>query len=362
MKSAGRSMSKKLKRTLLGSLLLLLAVLVLPLIPYGVDAWAANDTAGSSAKVASVPNPGIDLWNAVRGRGEQVPMTTQVTGIDSNTFMNIQGQAWREYRMNDLIPISAYLLGGVLLAIVLFRLIRGIIPIAAGRSGETMLRFTLSQRTIHWLVAITFIVLALTGLTLTYGRFVLIPLLGANGFGATAAFAKLVHDYVGPVFGVGLVIMLFAFIKGNFISFKTDLMWVLKGGGFFGKHVKAGRYNFGEKAWFWLVMSVGGAVVFSGLVLDFPVVAALVGDSRTDKEFYHVIHSIAAVALFAASFGHIYMGTAAMEGTFEIMKTGYADTNWVKEHHSEWYAEMVEQGNITVEEKTAPARVASEAG
>jgi len=53
-----------------------------------------------------------------------------------------------------------------------------------------------------------------------------------------------------------------------------------------------------------------------------------------------VIHGIAALIMIIASFGHIYMGTAALEGTFEVMQTGYCDTNWAKEHHDIWYEKI----------------------
>lgn len=320
--------------------LLLVLFLVLPLLPYGVEAFAAPaETAGK------VESPASDLWRAVRQRDGVASGRTQVKNVDSGTFINASGEDWRQYRMTELIPVSAWVLGGMFLAIAVFRLIRGEIPIESGRSGESILRFTLSQRTIHWFVAITFVLLMLTGLVLLYGRFVLIPVLGAGGFGATASLAKTVHDYVGPAFGFGLLAMIVAFIKGNFPSIKTDLMWVLKGGGMFGHHASAERYNAGEKIWFWVVVIGGLAVVFSGLVLDFPAVAAVLGEGREDKAFFHFIHSIAAVALVAASFGHVYMGTIAMEGAMETMKTGYADTNWAKEHHDIWYEEMMEQGD-----------------
>ena len=77
-------------------------------------------------------------------------------------------------------------------------------------------------------------------------------------------------------------------------------------------------------------------VVVSGLVLDFPIF----GQTRATMEYYHFVHSIAAVVLIVVSFGHIYMGTAAIEGTFEIMQTGYCDANWAKDHHDLWYEKV----------------------
>lgn len=327
----------KYKKALIWSLVSLLAVLILPLFPYALDAYAGTQS------IASVPSPGSDLWREVRQRDVVTNSRTQIRGMESGTFINVAGESWRQYRMEQLIPISAKVLIGVVVAILLFALIRRRIPISAGRSGKKVLRFTLNQRTVHWLTALSFVLLGLTGVVLLYGRFVLIPVLGADGFGATALVAKKVHDYVGPAFGIFMVLLLLLFIKGNFPSLKTDILWLLKGGGIFGKHASAARYNAGEKLWYWAVFFGGLTAVFSGLVLDFPAIASMIGDTRETREFYHMIHSIAAVGLMAFSLGHIFMGTYAMEGTLEIMVTGYADENWAKEHHDLWYEEIQTQ-------------------
>ena len=63
-------------------------------------------------------------------------------------------------------------------------------------------------------------------------------------------------------------------------------------------------------------------------------------------EFYHIVHGISAVVILAVSFGHIYMGTAAMEGSYETMATGECDANWAREHHDLWYEEMKAQGKV----------------
>jgi formate dehydrogenase subunit gamma len=73
-------------------------------------------------------------------------------------------------------------------------------------------------------------------------------------------------------------------------------------------------------------------------------------------EFYLFVHGIAAVIMIVASFGHIYMGTAALEGTFEVMKTGYCDTNWAKEHHDLWYEKVKDsQAEASPQEQSSEA-------
>ena len=277
-----------------------------------------------------------DLWQQVRVGKSDITGRTQSQGVDAGTLINSRGEQWRNFRMQTLAPYAGYLLAGVLFLILVFYVLRGKITIAGGRSGVKIPRFNLSQRTVHWIVAISFVVLAVTGLILLFGRFTLKPLLGGENFGTLAYFTRRIHDYVGPVFGAALVVQFFLFVRGNLLSPKVDLVWILKGGGLFGGHASSHCYNIGEKTWFWLAMLGGLVVVLSGLVLDFPIF----GQNRGVMSFAHVIHSISAVFILAAALGHIYMGTIAMEGAFEVMATGYCDSNWAKEHHDLWYEKM----------------------
>ena len=136
---------------------------------------------------------------------------------------------------------------------------------------------------------------------------------------------------------------------------KVGLQWLLRGGGLFGGHVHADRYNAGEKVWFWIATLGGLVVIISGVVLDFPIF----GQTRATMEFYLIVHGIAAGVLIAVSFGHIYMGTAALEGTFEVMKTGYCDSNWAKDHHDIWY-EKVKGGGEPAPQDSAETNPDSE--
>jgi formate dehydrogenase subunit gamma len=290
---------------------------------------------GTAVEGTSYIHPGSELWNNVRQR-TFADKTTQVKSTDSNILINLTGETWRQFRMSELIPIGGIAIIVGLVGVLLFRLIRGNIKIEGGRSDKKILRFSISQRTVHWAVAIMFVILAFTGLLLLFGRLVIIPLMGNEAFSYIAVTAKFIHDYLSPLFAVSLVAMFIIFAKENIPSLKEDINWVLKGGGLFGKHVSADRYNAGEKGWFWLASIIGGAIIVSGLVLLFPIF----DQTRATMEWYHVIHSIAAISMIVGSIGHIYMGTAAMEGTFEVMKTGYCDSNWAKSHHDLWYEKV----------------------
>ena len=292
----------------------------------GSDLWRSVRNRAATApdpELRKVPTQALvqDLWQQVQGGQSDITGRTQSQGVDAGILINTRGEQWRNFRMQTLVPYAGYLLAGVLIIIVLFYVVRGRIVIEGGRSGIKVLRFSLSQRTVHWVVAITFVLLAVTGIILLFGRFALKPLLGGEIFSIVATATKTIHDYVGPVFGVALVMQFFLFVRGNLPSFKVDLAWILKGGGLFGGHASSYCYNAGEKMWFWLAMLGGLLVVATGLVLDFPIF----GQDRGVMGFAHVVHTISAVVILAVALGHIYMGTIAVEGAFEGMATGYCD-------------------------------------
>ena len=313
-------------RIIVWSFLSLVALtLLLPLIPYAV-AYVNPETGG-------VPNPGTDLWRAVR---EADVGTTQVQGVDSGVLINANGERWRNFRMNQLIPVGAMLMGSVLALIVLFYLVRGPLRMQGGPSGKKIQRFSVFERTTHWFTVSLFWLLALTGLILLYGRFVLIPLLGPDGFGITASACKEAHNLFGPMFLVAILMMFVTFVKDNIYA-RGDMTWLLKGGGMLGGgHVSAGRFNMGEKIWFWIAILGGLVLSVSGLVLDL----AVFGQGREVMEISHVLHGIAALVVITVSFGHIYLGTAGVEGTLDSMTTGYVDEAWAESHHDRWYAEV----------------------
>ena len=348
--------------------------LVIGLVAFSLPTHAQNvrppDNATTSQQHIAVPNPNAELWRTVRARDgaenqdptirtrptevlikdlwaevqsgqSQLAGRSQVQGVDAGVLINTQGEQWRNFRMNQLVPFGGWILSIALIGMALFFAIRGPIKISDGRSGLKIMRFTLTQRTVHWTVAITFVILGLTGVILLFGRMALIPIIGAKAFSVIAFAAKRLHDFIGPVFGIALILQFFLFIRGN-LPHLRDLNWIAKGGGLFGGHASSHRYNAGEKGWFWIAMLGGSVVVVTGLILDFPIF----GQNRETMGLTHVLHSMSALVILAASFGHIYMGTIGTQGTFEIMKTGYCDANWAKEHHDLWYEDMKAQGKI----------------
>ena len=321
------------------------AAALMVLILYSMFATAAAEPANNPESPIMVPNPASDLWRAVRQREAAQAGHTQVKGVEAGVFINAGGEGWRHFRTNQLVPYSGWLFGGMAAVIALFFLVRGRIRIEGGRSGRLVPRFSVNQRVAHWFLAILFLFLGLTGLVLLFGRYVLLPVIGPEAFSAVAAASKEGHNLFGPIFPFAVLGVLGLFLRGNGFGWK-DVKWFLKGGGMFSKHMPpSGYYNAGEKTWYWLVVLGGLAISVSGYVLVFHIF----GQSREVMEWAHMVHAVAAIGLLVASLGHMYIGSVGMEGAFESMSQGYVDANWAKEHHSDWYRDMEQDGMVVTE-------------
>ena len=291
------------------------------------------------------PNPGIELWQAVRGTLDS-PASTQVQGHDASVLVNPEGELWTSFRINDLIPKSREWLLLVLLLLGLFYIIPGPARLKSGESGEQVARHNVAARFIHWFLAVIFIVLAISGLILLFGRVGLIPLIGKSAFAVVASICKDIHNFVGPLFPFAIILIFFNLVRRNIYE-RGDMKWIAKGGGFFGGgHVSAGKFNAGEKALFWLTIFLGIGISVTGYVLDFPVIASWVLATSTEftqyrhvMELAHVIHVVIAVLFIVLIFGHIFLATLFVPGTLSGMTSGKVDANWAKEHHDLWYKE-----------------------
>lgn len=321
-------------RLLRAGLACLLLGLALPSLAQSEPA-AAPATGPGPYTQPGANNPGNNapMWRDVRA-GES--HFTVVRTPEAGVLIQENGNAWRQLRNG---PITVY--GGWLLIIVptliaLFWLVKGTIRLHEKPTGRKLKRFSGFERFVHWGVAITFVVLAVTGFAILFGRHVLLPIIGQGGLGVLLNVGKLVHNYVGPAFAVFLLLMFIAFLRDN-VWHSSDAIWIRKAGGLLGgDHVPSGRFNFGEKTWFWIgVTFIGITVAATGLIMDFPNF----GQTRADMQLAHVVHVIGAILMLGLAFGHIYMGTLGVEGAYQSMKTGYVDETWGKEHHELWYQE-----------------------
>jgi len=276
------------------------------------------------------------LLNALK-EGDKI--TGRISIPDKNAANLIQpaGRDWRDFHRGKLPWIGGIAILGMLALLAVFLMVRGRIRLHKGFSGRTILRFAGFERFIHWLTASCFIILALSGLNVSFGRTLILPLFGADAFAAMSHYAKLAHNYLAFPFMLGLVIMFLIWIKDN-IPGKVDVEWIKQGGGILanGKHPPARRFNAGQKGIFWIVIVGGALMSVSGWFLIFPY---LLG-SVTELQVWTIVHAVIAMLFIAAMLAHIYIGSVGMEGAFDAMGTGEVDVNWAKEHHSLWAEEQ----------------------
>ena len=317
------------------------------------------DQPGNNAPVWREVKSGQPNSTTAQGREAGVLMQAQAR-FPGQDGMTTAGEAWRKFRNGPITFYGGWLvvLAAAVIAAIYFA--QGPIKLHEKPSGRMIERFSLVERWAHWVMAVSFCVLAVSGLILLFGKHVLLPVIGYTLFAWLSALAKNLHNFVAPLFIVSLLVFIVIYIKDN-LPEKGDLAWLVNGWKMFkGEHLPSGRFNAGEKAWFW-----GGVVVLclitsaSGVVMLFPNFEAF--ELRATFQQASVVHAIAAVLVIAAGLGHIYMGTIGVEGAYGNMRDGVTDETWAKEHHQYWY-EDVKSGKRAVESGKVGVKSAAKSG
>jgi formate dehydrogenase subunit gamma len=306
----------------------------------------SNPAAQEAEREVTQPLNNAPMWREVRSG---VPGITAVRGQETDVLIQptmklplepavSAGEAWRLARP----PLST--IGGTIIALTLLALFgfyrwRGSIGVHEPPTGRFIQRFSDIDRMVHWTVAISFSVLAITGLVMGLGKYLVIPVIGHSAFSWFAIISKTTHNFIGPIFAVSLPVLIAIFIRDN-LPKMYDLQWLKTFGGMLSKsggEVPSGRFNAGEKGLFWVLPCFFGVLlVVSGLILDFPNF----GQLRTVMQQANLVHMIAALLAIAVACFHIYLGTVGQKGAYQAMRTGYVDEAWAKEHHGYWYEDV----------------------
>lgn len=311
-------------------LALLLALLLAPF------AYAADGAREQAQRQATQPGNNAPVWRDVR-KGENPYQTTQVRGIETNILVQPAGETWRQIHNGPLPLYGGLLLIAMLLLISGYYKWKGPLRLHENPSGRLIERFSDWERLVHWSAAISFVILAVSGLILMFGKYVLLPMFGYTLFSWLAIIGKNLHNFVGPLFIFCTLVMFVTYVRDN-VWRAADFVWLTKAGGLIsGEHVPSGRFNAGEKIWFWFGVTLLGLVSgASGLLLDFPNFE----QARSVMQTANVVHAISAMLFIAVALSHIYIGTLGADGAYEAMRTGYVDETWAKEHHQTWYEEV----------------------
>ncbi len=357
MKTGSKTATRLLSFASLFALVLTLLALALPL---------SQETHAQSGGVVPGNTQGTsadsDFWREIR-RGKQGTVSLQ--NKQSGQLIQSEGDNWRAIRNGPMVKWGGWALFGTIALLALFYAGRGRIAIEHGRSGKTLERFTDFERMSHWILAVSFIVLALTGLNMLYGKYAIMPIIGHGAFASVTGLGKWLHNFLAFGFMLGLALIFLRWVRHNIPS-REDFAWLAQAGGLFSKgvHPPARKFNAGQKIIFWMVILLGVSISLSGISLLFPGQTSMFADTSaflnslgfanmptqlTTMQEMHLSqlwHSVVALLFIAGILAHIYIGSMGMEGAFDAMGTGQVDENWAKEHHSLWVEELEQSGGV----------------
>jgi formate dehydrogenase subunit gamma len=299
-------------------------------------AYAEEQTMLQVEAGSKVPEPGYLSSDSGRVHIDRHYLG-QYGSKEGDVIVQRGGNYWRVLRNGPFATFAGTLLVLALLAIAVFYKAVGPARVDAPESGRRIERFNGWERAIHWATAISFLLLAATGLIIMFGKVIFMPWMGHDVFSTIAWLSKYIHNFFGPLFIVCTVLLFITFVKRNFLR-KVDWDWVKRGGGLVShQHVPAGFFNAGEKAWFWFGVTLLGLVMsISGLILDF----VTFGQTRYILQVANFLHIAGATFFIVAAMGHIYIGTIGTPGAYQAMREGTVDEEWAKAHHELWYRQV----------------------
>lgn len=198
-----------------------------------------------------------------------------------------------------------------------------------------ILRFTPFERANHWLTAITFILLALSGLSFFYPAFYPLSQLFGGG-----VWTRILHPFFGVVIAVSFSVMFSNYRQLNVIT-PADREWLRHArelaSGDDRNMPEAGKFNGGQKFLFRLMTTSTALLIPSGVIIwrsffSFLFPAALI-------RFASVVHAAAAAVMIGIIIFHIYAAIWTRE-SIDAMLYGKVRRAWAKQHHAAWYREM----------------------
>ncbi|RXK00271.1 formate dehydrogenase subunit gamma [Arcobacter sp. CECT 8986] len=205
--------------------------------------------------------------------------------------------------------------------------------------------FTIFHRFIHWLAGFSFIVLIPTGFVMVFGTFF--------GGGEFVRVCKELHAISTVFFAISVLPMLFMWLK-EMLPTSDDIKWMMILGGYLNKRkdpIPAGKFNAGQKMWFWTCTFGGIIMIITGAIMyfqDFKLeIIASLGLSQIDLlRASAIVHNVLGMAVAALFMTHVYMSVFAIKGAIHSMITGYKEEEEVEILHSTYYKKLKEKKEI----------------
>jgi formate dehydrogenase subunit gamma len=306
--------------------------------PASVSAQGSNAATDRGVYVNPQQTPTNDEQELLRVLGDgrmpdhRIDGWTYYANQELRHLVQPEGRTWRDFRASTSRWFHAVLLALAVAAVALLFFVRGAQTYERDPQGRRILRFRAVDRFVHWLTAVSFVTLALSGLNIVFGRIVIERWLGDHAFNILTQYGLIVHNTVGFAFLIGVAAMTLMWMQDNFFH-RVDLVWLKRGGGLLtGEHVPAEKFNAGQKGIYWIALLAGLAMGTSGILLLLPI--AILGVNG--MQLVHAAHTIVAALFIAVIIGHIYLGTVGVSGSFDAMAKGTVDLEWAKTHHPLW--------------------------
>lgn len=187
---------------------------------------------------------------------------------------------------------------------------------------------------VHWGAAVPFVLICLTGLIMVFGSYL--------GGGAFVRFARDLHGLATILFAIFGTLMFLMWFRESLFK-KYDIEWFKIMGGYLSQEnrpIPAGKFNAGQKMWFWIATLGGAVMVVSGAIMFFQAT-----DINTLR-LVAIIHNVMGFVIIAMLITHIYMSVFAIEGAIEAIVNGKMGEEELSILHSIYYKELVDSKKL----------------
>ncbi|HEY8565344.1 MAG TPA: formate dehydrogenase subunit gamma [Beijerinckiaceae bacterium] len=279
------------------------------------------------------------------GRLPDGKVTGNVYIPDAKAAVLIQpeGRFWRDFKVTGSRWVHAILFLLAVAAVAALFFFRGGQTYERDPQGRRIKRFRAVDRFAHWLTAVSFVLLALTGLNFVFGRVLVQPLVGDAAFSTMSYWGLVSHNFIGFAFILGILYMTVAWMQDNWFG-RVDVEWMKRAGGYFGgEEPPAEKFNAGQKLIYWISVFGGFGIAVTGILM----MTAISWLGVTGMQIAQGAHTLIAAGLIAVVIGHAYLGSVGVQGSFDAMSKGDVDLEWARTHHPLW-VERVLSGQETL--------------
>ncbi len=228
---------------------------------------------------------------------------------------------------------------GVIVVFILHYLVIG--PKSFAKDGKVYYVYSVLMRIVHWIAALGFILIVPTGFMIVFGKYL--------GGGSLVLYARYLHDIGTVLFAVAVIPMFLVWFV-PMLPTLDDIKWFFIAGGYLSKkkrEIPAGKFNAGQKMWFWVATLGGLIMIITGAMMYFqdfnlPVLKTigLEMDQIDTDRLAVIVHNFLGVAVAALFITHLYMSLFVVKDSLESMINGYKSENELKYMHSSFYKKL----------------------